>query len=179
MPPKKPKISDFRPQQNNANQHTQRGLGMLDESISQHGWIGAISCAADGEVFDGSARLETVYTRFGEDVEPIVVETDGSRPVVVKRTDIPDAEDPRAKMLALAANRIAEIDLSWSPEVLAELSQDLDLSGLFRDDELTKILGQSDFSVDHDAPSDFKEYDEQIETEHCCPKCGYKWSGGK
>jgi hypothetical protein len=27
-------------------------------------------------------------------------------------------------------------------------------------------------------PDDFKEVDENIETEHECPKCGYKWSGG-
>ena len=27
-------------------------------------------------------------------------------------------------------------------------------------------------------PDDFKEYDEDIETEHVCPKCGYRWSGG-
>jgi hypothetical protein len=26
-------------------------------------------------------------------------------------------------------------------------------------------------------PEDFAEYGEDIETEHCCPKCGYKWSG--
>jgi len=27
------------------------------------------------------------------------------------------------------------------------------------------------------APEDFPEYDESIETEHRCPKCGYEWSG--
>ena len=26
-------------------------------------------------------------------------------------------------------------------------------------------------------PEDFPEYDEDIETEHRCPKCGYDWSG--
>jgi hypothetical protein len=57
----KKKISDFRPQRQNANRHTPRGLGMLDESISDGGWIGAITTAANGETFDGSARLETVY----------------------------------------------------------------------------------------------------------------------
>ena len=30
-----------------------------------------------------------------------------------------------------------------------------------------------------EAPDDFKEMDENIETEHTCPKCGYAWSGGK
>jgi hypothetical protein len=27
------------------------------------------------------------------------------------------------------------------------------------------------------APEDFNEYDEDIETAYCCPKCGYTWSG--
>mgnify|MGYP001011435842 CR=1 FL=1 len=29
------------------------------------------------------------------------------------------------------------------------------------------------------APDVFKEYGEDIPTEHTCPKCGYKWSGGE
>lgn len=28
-----------------------------------------------------------------------------------------------------------------------------------------------------ESPEDFKEYDEEIETQYCCPKCGYEWSG--
>ena len=30
--------------------------------------------------------------------------------------------------------------------------------------------------VEDDVPDDFREYGEDIETEYCCPKCGYKWS---
>lgn len=29
-----------------------------------------------------------------------------------------------------------------------------------------------------DPPEDFPEFNESIETEHECPKCGYRWSGG-
>ena len=123
---------------------------MLDNSIAQEGWIGAITVAADCETFDGSARLETAYTRFGDEVEPIVVETDGSRPVIVKRTDIPNADDPRAKKLAILANRVAEVDLSWDAEVLVELSEEIDLSDLFFEDELAELLnsGEGESEVD-------------------------------
>jgi len=31
--------------------------------------------------------------------------------------------------------------------------------------------------VEGAAPDGFKSYDENIETEHRCPKCGYEWSG--
>jgi hypothetical protein len=148
----KKKLSDFRPQAVNANKHNPRGLGMLDNSIAQDGWLGAITTAADGETFDGSARLETAYTRFG-DVEPIVIEADGSRPVIVKRIDIPNAADPKAKRLAIAANRVAEVDLQWDADVLAELSEEIDLSGLFFEDELAELLNAEDVQVD-DEPAD-------------------------
>lgn len=146
-------IADFRPQERNANKHTERGVKMLGESISKDGWIGAITVAADGETFDGSARLETVSEKFGEDVEPIVVEINGDRPVIVKRMDIPTAGDERARRLAIAANRIAEVDLSWDADILAELSEEIDLSGLFDDDEITDLL----FDIETEA----KEEDEE------------------
>lgn len=116
---------------------------MLDNSIARAGWIGAMTAAADGEVFDGSARLETSYTRFGEEVEPIVVETDGSRPVIVKRTDIPTADDPKAVELSIAANRIAQVDLDFDPEVLAEYGEEIDLSQFWNDAELGQLLSDS------------------------------------
>ncbi len=136
-------MSTFRPQRKNANRHTKRGLDALESSIQSHGWIGAMTAANDGEVFDGSARLETVTTALP--VDPIVIETDGTRPIVVKRTDIPTADDPRAKRLALDANRIAQLDLSWDAEVLQELLADDQslLDGLFSKDELTELLSAS------------------------------------
>src|SRR5450755_2834322 len=30
---------------------------------------------------------------------------------------------------------------------------------------------------EREAPEDFESYDEEIETQYCCPKCGYNWSG--
>lgn len=132
------KLTDARPQTRNANKHTPRGLGALEGSIQQDGWIGAITVAADGETFDGSARIE-VGARAGFD-DAIVVESDGSKPVIVKRTDIPNADDPRAVRLGVAANRIAQMDLAWDAGVLAELAQEHDLSALFTSDELAALL---------------------------------------
>lgn len=52
------KVTDFQPQRHNTNRHTQRGMNALEKSIEKDGWIGAITVAADGETFDGSARIE-------------------------------------------------------------------------------------------------------------------------
>lgn len=120
------KFSKFKPQRQNANKHTERGLAMLEKSLQKDGWIGAITVAADGETFDGSARLETVGAVMAES-EPIIVETDGTRPVILKRTDIKSADDPRAKRLAVAANAIASAD--WNPDgdLLAILAKEDEL----------------------------------------------------
>lgn len=117
-------IDRFRPQRRNANRHTQRGLGMLDKAMSEDGYVAPITVAADGETIDGSARLERAAERFAG-VEPLVVEHDGTRPVVMIRTDIPSADEPIAKRIALRANRIAEVDLEWDEVLLEELRVEL------------------------------------------------------
>lgn len=119
MPAKngKAKLANYRTQRRNANKHTQRGLGMLANSIGKDGWIGALTVAADGETFDGSARLEVLADAM-PDAEPIVVETDGHRPVIVRRTDIPNTDDPRAKRLGVAANRVQQVDYDPDADIL-------------------------------------------------------------
>lgn len=127
-------MTDIRPQKRNANRHTERGMHALERSIEQDGWIGAITVAADGETFDGSARVETTAANGMLD-DAIVVETDGRKPIIVKRTDIPTATDPRAVRLGLAANRVAQLNLEWEPGVLAELAQEIDVGPLWTPDE--------------------------------------------
>ncbi len=134
------KVKDFRPASVNANLHTARGLGALAASVQKDGWIGAMTTAADGEMIAGSARIETVAQVFGVEAEPIVVETDGSRPVVIVRTDLATAADPRARRLSLADNRVAELSLAWDPAVLATFDADA-LTGLWEPAELSD-LGQ-------------------------------------
>jgi hypothetical protein len=54
--------------------------------------------------------------------------------------------------------------------------KDVDLKDLgFSENDLNLILKDS---VEKDVlpPSDFKDYDENIETCKCCPKCGYEWN---
>ena len=130
-----PQVADFRPAQRNANKHTARGLGAIDKSIRTDGYGDPMLAAADGEMISGSARLETVAQVFGVDAEPIIVHSDGTRPVIHVRDDIPNAADKRAVRLALAANRAAELDLSWDVDVLAGLDADV-LDGLWYPAEL-------------------------------------------
>lgn len=140
MKPKAPEtqvapIDTLRPQRKNANRHTSRGMGELADSIQRVGWLGAMTVAADGETFDGSARLEVAGEKGFDDY--ILVKSDGKIPVVVMRTDIPTADDPRAVLAGLAANRVQELNLDFDFDLLAELDRDgFDFHGLWNEDEL-------------------------------------------
>jgi len=170
------RVKDFRPATRNANRHTARGLSELEKSLRRDGWIGAMTTAADGEMIAGSARIEKAADVFGVDAEPIVVETDGTRPVVIVRKDIPSAADPRAQRLGLADNRIASLDLAFDIEIIAGFSADV-IGDLWTPAELTDL---AQTLTDDGAPPDaqFKEYDESVadEVEYCtCPACGHQW----
>jgi hypothetical protein len=162
------------PQRKNANRHTARGMQALETSLATDGWIGAITVANDGETFDGSARVEKTAENGMLD-DAIVVDSDGTRPVIVRRTDIATATDPRAVRLGIAANRVAELNLSYDPQVLAEIGEAIDLSSLYYPEELNAILEQAGTEL---IDVNFKEYDESVENDvkYCtCPKCGEKF----
>jgi len=131
-------------QQKNANRHTERGMTALERSIQQDGMIGALTVAANGDVFDGSARRE-VFDALAMD-DAIIVHSDGSKPIIHIRDDILSADDPKAVRLGLAANRIAELNLDWDAEVIAEIqATDAALfDGLFDAPEIAEILSTMD-----------------------------------
>jgi hypothetical protein len=156
MPKKKAKLSDFRTQERNLNKHRPRGMGMLDNVIAKDGWQGAITTAANGETFAGSARLEVAQERFGDESEPIVFDIDGTRPVILRRVDIPTADDPRAIRLGIADNRISEVNYDLDIDLLQETAQTIDISDLYFDDELAKLAEQKQEIIDHQEPDFLK-----------------------
>jgi len=129
------KLADFRPQRVNVNRGKSHGLAALDKSLRQDGYSAPMVAAADGEIFAGSKRLERVADVMPE-AAPIVVRSDGTRPIIHVRTDIPTADDPRAKRLGAADNIIAAMD--WNPdgELLAALAaEDAAVAALARQDD--------------------------------------------
>jgi len=132
------KLSDFRPQAVNLNKHTQRGMRELARSLEEDGYVAPITVAADGEAIDGSARMETVAEMFGDNV--LVVEHDGTRPLVMVRKDIPTADTDAARRIALRANRIAQLNLEWDIDELEEVLKDFPVLGsLFSEDEIVEL----------------------------------------
>jgi hypothetical protein len=117
----------------------------------------------------------------------LVVEADGNTIVAVKRKGLSESD---WKQYAIADNTASDFS-TWDFDLLNDLAQEVDFSEFFPDYKLNELLesfgkgegfGSSEQQEENEEskpPEDFKEYDEDIETEHNCPKCGYKWSGGK
>lgn len=126
----------------NANLHTPRGMAALEASMNEVGYTAPMLATKDGEVIIGSARLEKAVEVFGVDVEPIIVESDGTKPIIVVRTDIPNADSRIAKRIGLLDNRVAEMDLQFDPNVLAQLEAETPglLAGLWSSNELDELM---------------------------------------
>jgi len=134
------RIADLIPDRRNANKGTKRGHSAVAHSLKELGAGRSILIDRAGRIIAGTKTAANAAAAGIEDV--VVVQTDGSQIVAVQRTDLDLENDPKAKALAVADNRTAELGLEWDPAVLGELSGDLDLKPFFTDEELAKELGQ-------------------------------------
>ena len=131
-------ISDLKPDPQNANRGTPRGHGIIENSVRQRGAGRSGLAAKDGTMIAGSQTLQKM-AELGIPIKP--VHTTGEEWVVVIRDDIePGSEE--ATLLAVEDNRSSEVGLSWDAGVLAGLAEEMDLSALFRDDELAAIFAE-------------------------------------
>ena len=164
------KIEDLTPDTANANRGNERGVYMVETSLEKLGAGRSIVVDADGNVIAGNKTLQAAIEK-GFDIE--VVQTDGKKLVVVQRADL-NLNDPdgQARQLAYADNRASEVGLEWDIDrLVSDLAIGVELDDWFLPDELDAIIGKIE------PPDDFNSYDEDIETQYCCPKCGYEWSG--
>jgi len=113
-----PNIEELKPDVRNANRGTERGREMLRESIRRFGMGRSILLDRNGNVIAGNKTLEAAKA---EDIEALtVIETDGSRLIAVKRTDL-SIDDARARELAIADNRTSETGLLWDEQEIQRL----------------------------------------------------------
>lgn len=133
-------IGDLMPDTQNANQGTSRGRALLDRSLRTYGAARSIVADGEGRVIAGNKTLAQAAA-IGMPIR--VVQTNGEELVVVQRTDLDLMHDPRARELALADNRVGELDLSWDPAMLKQhVAEGVKLSDLWFDEELEKLLGE-------------------------------------
>ena len=143
------------------NVRTGHDVDGIAESIIENGFRDPIEVWRDtGEIVRGNGTWKAAKL-LGLDMVPII------------RHDFADLA--AAKRYAIAHNRLgdkSEFDLPALEAQLAELDS---LAGTGFSDEA--LGGFGDGHGGATTPDEFREYDEDIETEHRCPKCGYTWSG--
>jgi hypothetical protein len=139
-------MTSIRTDPKNANRGTPRGRGLLERSLRSYGAGRSVLADKHGALIAGNKTFETAY-EIGLPVRE--VHTSGDELVVVVRDDL-DLAEPAARELAIADNRIGQIDLDWDTDVLAELAQEIDLSTWWTDDELASLLSQRPTSAEWD-----------------------------
>lgn len=123
---KKAKISNLKLDDQNINQHTQFGMQLLEKSITEVGFTEAIVISDDDTVISGNARTEVAADR-GFD-ECILVETDGTQPIVIKRTDIKKGSEQFAKAKILA-NTVAKHNYIEDAQIAEAFCEEYNLDG--------------------------------------------------
>jgi hypothetical protein len=120
----------------NANKGTKRGRELLGVSLERYGAGRSVVLDRRDRVIAGNKIVEAARAAGMKSVA--VIESDGSSLVAVQRGDLDLKRDKKARELAIADNRVSEIDLEWNPEVLASL--DVDLSQFWNESELSSLL---------------------------------------
>jgi hypothetical protein len=128
--------SDLQKDKRNGNKHTVRGDAAVAESLARYGAGRSILADKNGNIIAGNTTL----SNWEGEIE--VIPTDGSKLVVVQRTDLDLESDPAARELAHADNRTNQ--LGYDPDVSlidADMANGADLSWLWREDELELLRG--------------------------------------
>jgi DNA modification methylase len=131
-------LADLTPDPRNANRGTDRGRSALEQSLREYGFGRAILIDRHGQIIAGNKTVEEAK-RLNLPLH--VVETDGTHLIAVKRDDLDLSADPRAQALAIADNRVGELNLEWDVEMLKQLHADgLDLSAFWTDEEFDELF---------------------------------------
>jgi len=170
-------LRDLRPDDRNANAGTERGRAMVEASLRRFGAGRSILVDRHGRIIAGNTTHEAAIDIGLTDA--VVVKTDGTKLVVVQRTDL-DIDSPAGRALAVADNRTSEVGLSWDPGVLAQLAADeaIDLSMMFSPVELADLLG-SDAPTPRFQPEQPEQRLDELADNTTCPACGHCWHQGR
>lgn len=121
---KKIKLSSITPDDKNNNKHTAYGMDLLEKSVNKVGIIESITVSNDDKIISGNARHEVIGKHFEK--EALVIETDGTQPIVIKRTDI-ESNTKEFYEASILANTTAKKNIDFDMEVIDTLVEEFDI----------------------------------------------------
>jgi ParB-like chromosome segregation protein Spo0J len=159
------KTADLIPYARNSRTHSDAQVAQIAGSIREFGFTNPVLIDAENGIIAGHGRV-LAAGKLGMESVPCIRLT--------------HLTEPQRRAYIIADNKLA-LNAGWDEEMLGveladlrEMDFDLDLTG-FDADEIERALNPPE--RDDTPPEDFGEVDENIDTEHECPKCGYRWSG--
>lgn len=118
---KNAKLSDLHQDTRNFNKGTEAGRELIRKSLRELGAGRSLLIDKNNKIIAGNKTHEGAEAVGLDDV--IIVETDGSKVVAVKRTDI-DIDTKKGREMALADNATVQVDLKWDTEELNAVADD-------------------------------------------------------
>jgi ParB-like chromosome segregation protein Spo0J len=149
------------PYARNARTHSDAQIAQIAASIREWGWTMPVLVDETGGLIAGHGRVLAARV-LGLSTVPVMVARGWS--------------DAKVRSYRIADNKLALLS-AWDDELLG--MEFADLRQLGATVELTGFETGTieDLIRGPQAPGAFTSYDETIETEHVCPKCGFRWSG--
>lgn len=155
------RTSLLHPSPNNANQHDEKQLAAIAESIIHYGWTNPILVTKDNWIIAGHGRWEAAK-RLGMETVPVLVVGD-------------NWTDEMIRAYILADNALTKRS-TWDEELLALELHDLHDAGYqmeltgFSADELAEYTGYN-----AESPMIPDDADPAEKKQTICPECGHKW----
>lgn len=146
------KVADLIPYENNPRVIPQEAVDDVCESIRQCGDLDPIEVDENMVILSGHTR-RLAYLQEG------IEETDA-----VMYTGLTEQQKKKYRLLANKTGEKTEWDFG---------KLDIELPGI---DFEGYDFGFDVSSIEDEAPASFKEYNEETETKHKCPACGYEWN---
>ena len=119
------KLKDLVFDNKNFNKHTEFGMSLIEKSLRTNGAGRSILIDKNNRIIAGNGVTEVAGQIGLDDVQ--IVETDGTKIIAVKRTDI-DLDTKQGREMALADNATGAADLEWDAETIAEVETEFDIS---------------------------------------------------
>ena len=149
------KLKDLVFDNKNFNKHTEFGMSLIEKSLRNNGAGRSILIDKNNRIIAGNGVTEVAGQIGLDDVQ--IVETDGTKIIAVKRTDI-DLDTKQGREMALADNATGAADLQWDADAIADVESEFDIEvsdwGVFVDDvteDEHKTATEDDFDETTDA----------------------------
>lgn len=122
---KQGKVHDLIQDDRNLNKGTERGQQLIEKSLRQFGAGRSILVDKNNRIIAGNKTHANAEAAGIDDA--VIVETDGTKLVVVKRTDI-DLDSKQGREMALADNASVKVDLDWDTDALNSVAEDFEIN---------------------------------------------------